>query len=202
MGTWASGNYSRERRQTTNELRSIHVRDIADLPLLPQFWVSPPYPEIKGLKVRGDESAVDFGVAAASNVIEIGAAGLIYTPRNFGGQQPYFQCQCGKRVTSLYLNGHSIACRHCHGLLYESQFSPKHEQPATKAAKLRARIGGGPALLHPLPERPKGMHRKTYESITYRILAYELAAVTEMKAYREEQWLPRLLKLDELAAQQ
>jgi len=154
------------------------------------------------LKVRGDESAVDFGVAAASNVIEIGAAGLIYTPRNFGGQQPYFQCQCGKRVTSLYLNGHSIACRHCHGLLYESQFSPKHEQPATKAAKLRARIGGGPALLHPLPERPKGMHRKTYESITYRILAYELAAVTEMKAYREEQWLPRLLKLDELAAQQ
>ena len=46
------------------------------------------------------------------------------------------------------------------------------------------------------------MHRRTYKSITYRILAYELAAVAEMKAYRDERWLPVLLKMDELAAQQ
>ena len=57
-------------------------------------------------------------------------------------------------------------------------------------------------MLQPLPERPKYMPRETYESITYRILAYELAAVAEMKAYREERLLPRLLKLDELTAQQ
>ena len=60
---------------------------------------------------------------------------------------------------------------------------------------------GGPSLLQPIPERPKYMHRKTYESITYRILAYELAAVQELKRNRDERWLPALLKMDELAAQ-
>ena len=66
---------------------------------------------------------------------------------------------------------------------------------------MRARIGGPPALLQPLPDRPKYMHRETYDRITYQILAYELAAAIELKRYRDERWLPVLLKLDELEAQ-
>jgi hypothetical protein len=46
------------------------------------------------------------------------------------------------------------------------------------------------------------MHTETYERITYQILAYELAAAQQLKKYRDERWLPVLLKLDELAAQQ
>ena len=65
-----------------------------------------------------------------------------------------------------------------------------------------ARIRDGPALRQPLPERPNGMHTETYEHITYQILAYELAAAQELKKYRDERWLPVLLKMDELAAQQ
>jgi len=199
MGSWASGNHSRDRRLTTEELPCIHVRDIDYLPLFPDLWISPPYPEIKGLRVRGNESVVVFGLAAASRIIEIGAAGLTYSTRNFGGQQAYFQCQCGRRIISLYMSGHSIACRHCHGLLYESQSTPKYGQPATKAAQLRAKLGGPPALLEPIPEKPKGMHWETYDSICYRILAYELAAVAELKGYQQDRWLPVLLRMDELA---
>jgi len=45
------------------------------------------------------------------------------------------------------------------------------------------------------------MHRETYDSICYRILAYEFAAGQELKRYRDERWLPVLLKMDELAAE-
>lgn len=201
MGSWASGNYRRERRQTTDELSRIDIGDIASIPLLPQIWISPPAAEIRNLRVRGTDGTVIFGLSAANEIIEIGAANLAYSTRNFGGQQAYFQCQCGKRTTSLYFDGKRIACRHCHCLLYESQFTPKHEQPATKAAKLRTKLGGGPALLQSLPDKPKYMHWETYERITYQILAYELAAIQELKKYRDERWLPVLLKLDELAAE-
>jgi len=85
-------------------------------------------------------------------------------------------------------------------LLYESQSTPKHEQPAAKAAKLRDRIGGGPALLQPLPEKPKYMHRETYERLCYQITAHEIEAVAQLRQYRQERWLPVLHKLDELAA--
>ena len=201
MGSWASGNYRRERRQTTDEMSRIDIGDIAYVPLLPQIWISPPTPELRNLRMRGTDRAVIFGLSAANEIIEIGAANLAYSTRNFGGQQAYFQCQCDKRTTSLYFDGKRIACRQCHGLLYESQFSSKHEQPAAKAAKLRAKLGGGPALLQPIPVKPKGMHAETYERVTYQILAYELAAAKELKRYRDEKWLPVLLKLDELAAE-
>ena len=85
-------------------------------------------------------------------------------------------------------------------MLYESQSTPKHEQPAAKAAKLRDRIGGGPALLQPLPEKPKYMHRETYERLCYQITAYEIEAVAQLRQYQQDRWLPVLYKLDELAA--
>ena len=201
MGSWASGNHYRERRKTTDEMPRINVGDIATMPLLPEFWQSPPSTEINCLRVCGRDNLVIFGIATTSKVIEIGAAGLTYSARNFGGQQVYFHCECGKRVGSLYLDCYSIACRLCHGLLYESQFSYKHEQSAIKAAKLRAKLGGGPALLQPLPEKPKHMHRETYERITYQILTYELAAAEKLERYKEERWIPVLLKLDQLEAQ-
>tara|TARA_E500000305_G_scaffold48759_1_gene38096 strand:+ start:5439 stop:6107 length:669 start_codon:yes stop_codon:yes gene_type:complete len=201
MGNWTSGNHSRDRRLTTDELPFIHVSDISGLPLLPELWITPPTLGIRNLRVIGSHNRAVFGAKAQSGVIEIGSADLMYSARNFGGQQAYFLCECGKRVTRLYMGDSRIACRLCHGLLYKSQLTPGHEQLAAKAARLRARIGGPPALLQPLPDKPKYMHRETYDRITYQILTYELAAAKEQKKYMNEKWVPVLLKLDELAAQ-
>ena len=201
MGSWSSGNHYRERRPTTEELHSIHVRDIADLPLSPNEWSYVMYLDIPDLRLSRYADTIRFGVATEAEVIPIADVRLVHSPRNFGGHQTYFQCRCGKRITTLYFGDSQIACRQCNGLLYESQFNRKHEQPAAKAAKLRSELGGGPALWKPLPEKPKYMHWETYERITYQILAYELAAAQELKRYRDERWLPVLLKLDELAAQ-
>ena len=200
MGGFGSGNHSQERRLTTDELPRVHIRDVDADFLLSDLWLPAITAKPKNLYVKGAANRIIFGGKAADKIIEIGHASITYSARNFGGHQAYFQCQCGKKVTTLYIDVPSIACRQCHRLLYNSQFTRQHEQPATKAAKLRAKIGGGPALLQPLPDRPKGMHTETYERISYRILVYEIAAAQELKKYRDEKWLPVLLKLDELAA--
>ena len=57
-------------------------------------------------------------------------------------------------------------------------------------------------LWTPLPDKPKYMHRETYERLCYQILAYELDAAENLKQYREERWLPVLFKRDKLAAAQ
>jgi hypothetical protein len=63
---------------------------------------------------------------------------IIWTECNFGGHRPWFCCpgrlgrRCGRRVALLYLAGDLFACRHCYGLVYESQGEnwgrPKAEQ--------------------------------------------------------------------------
>jgi hypothetical protein len=92
-----------------------------------------------------------------------------WTPCRFGGERPWFLCSvtsngvyCGRRVTKLYLAGRLFACRHCYRLAYGSQQEPMHERGLWKAQKIRVELGGQPNILEEFPEKPKGMHWRTY----------------------------------------
>ena len=54
----------------------------------------------------------------------------------------------------LYGTGELFACRCCGGLAYASQ---------QKDPLIRMRLGGSPDLFGPMPEKPRGMWRMTYE---------------------------------------
>lgn len=96
---------------------------------------------------------------------------LTWTKCHLGGVRPWFLCPentgegkcCGRRVARLYI-GHSnlFACRLCHGLTYASQSKNPRDRAIGRARKLRARLGGGPSVLDPVPEKPPRMHRRTY----------------------------------------
>ncbi len=51
------------------------------------------------------------------------------------------------------------------GLAYESQQQTEFLRGLRKAQKIRVRLGGTPNLLHPFPEKPKGMHWRSYRRI-------------------------------------
>jgi hypothetical protein len=90
---------------------------------------------------------------------------LEWTPCNFGGQRPWFLCPgagCGRRVAVLYGPGKYFLCRHCYDLSYESQREGKANRALRRAQKIRERLGGSANMMEPFPERPKGMHLKTY----------------------------------------
>jgi len=97
---------------------------------------------------------------------------VAWTPCRFGGERPWFTCSvhangtyCGRQVTKLYQAGHLFACRHCSRLAYASQQETAHERGLRKAQTIRMRLGGTATMLDDFPEKPKGMHWRTYERL-------------------------------------
>lgn len=90
---------------------------------------------------------------------------LSYTSANFGGERPWFVCpHCHRRCGKLY-GGSRFYCRKCWGLTYASQRERPHDRLLTRVQDLRTRLGGSPNMLELFPEKPKGMHWRTYDRL-------------------------------------
>ena len=89
---------------------------------------------------------------------------LEWTPCHYGGARAWFLCptrSCGRRVAIIYGTG-PLACRHCHQLAYDSEHDSGWRRSLRRARAARMKLGGSGDLTEPLPQRPKGMHRRTY----------------------------------------
>lgn len=92
---------------------------------------------------------------------------LDWTPCNYGGQRAWFLCPasgCGRRVATLYL-GSIAACRHCYGLVYDSQNETKWDRALRRCQNIREKLGGSGSLAEDFPPKPKGMHWRIYERL-------------------------------------
>ncbi len=56
-----------------------------------------------------------------------------------------------------------------------------------RAQKIRERLGGSANMMEPFPEKPKGMHWKTYERLWWEHHEAEMEQLLSMK-----EWLDRL----------
>jgi hypothetical protein len=95
---------------------------------------------------------------------------IAWTACHLGGRRPWFVCSvyssgryCGRRVALRYGAGELFACRRCYGLAYASQHEALHHRGLGKAQKIRMQLGGSPNMMEEFPDRPKGMHWRTYE---------------------------------------
>jgi hypothetical protein len=94
------------------------------------------------------------------------------TKCHLGGERPWFNCivstdgkLCGRRAAKLYRVGHLFACQHCLGLAYASQQEIPVRRAIRRAQKIKMRLGGSDDPLEPLPQKPRGMHWRTYERL-------------------------------------
>jgi hypothetical protein len=94
---------------------------------------------------------------------------VVWTDCHFGGHRPWFRCTahsggqyCGRRVAVLYGVGDVFACRRCCGLAYVSQQESLRFRQISRSRKIRMRLGGGPNVLAPFPDKPRRMHWRTY----------------------------------------
>jgi hypothetical protein len=86
--------------------------------------------------------------------------------RGFAAAGWQFICPgCGRRVADLYLLDLYFRCRRCGKLGYPSQRQSPEIRGLQKAARLKRQLGGAGEYAEPVPERPKGMHRSTYERL-------------------------------------
>jgi hypothetical protein len=94
---------------------------------------------------------------------------VIWSGCDLGGSRPWFQCPfCKRRVGKLYKVALSCACRQCCDLRYASQRRRGKSQRYLQALKLRLRLGGVASILEPFPDRPRGMHKRTYAKLRRR----------------------------------
>jgi len=93
---------------------------------------------------------------------------LDWTPCRYGGERVWFLCPargCGRRVAILY-GGSVFACRDCHALAYPSQREAHYDRKASRADKIREKLGWPIGILNPTGGKPKGMHWKTYRRLS------------------------------------
>jgi hypothetical protein len=96
------------------------------------------------------------------------------TPCHYGGQRWWARCEgCSRRVAVLW--GSRWACRLCHGLAYRTSQLARSDRLTAKARRLQARLGGdgGRELFWP-PDKPRGMHWRTYQRLALELEAAEM----------------------------
>lgn len=97
---------------------------------------------------------------------------IVWSNCHLGGRRPWFRCTansggqgCGRRVAILYHVGDVFACRCCCDLTYASQLEGPLHRGISRSRKLRTRLGGGPDVLAPFPDKPPRMHWRTYNKL-------------------------------------
>jgi hypothetical protein len=109
----------------------------------------------------------------------------------FGGRRYWFCCPgTGERSAILFLplGGHRFMSRAAYRLGYACQRESRSDRLMRKARKLHRELGGdGEALGQDAPDKPKGMHWRTYEHKVARWQAAEERA--------DEAWLASMAPL-------
>lgn len=125
-----------------------------------------------GRFLEGGEELVELSKGQWFTTLE-----LTRVPSGFGGSRAFWLCPiCGRRARYLYFKGRRFVCRGCANLNYRSQQrtrdSLNHAYDGIELARKKLRwqppIDVAPMdFPYVTPDRPKGMHRRTY----YRYLA-------------------------------
>ncbi len=126
------------------------------------------------------------------------SAPIVWMPCSFGGARPYLVCPgvingiaCGHRVAKLYCARTYFLCRHCYRLACASQREDRYDRALRRTNNIRVRLGGEPGMVSILPDRPKGMHKRTYERMQSKILDAEMLANERLAIFVE-----RLMRSD------
>jgi len=168
MGGCGSGRRSSySGKPETNDSMPLDIRKIARTGLLipgSSFgwqWTVNDRP-VASIRIRVDwESLVlSYRMKSTGEVVEQRVQTQT-TPCNLGGQRHWFACpRCSNRVALVYAPGRYFACRQCCGLGYATQKESAGDRAATRADKLRKRLGWEAGILNGPGVKPKGMHWK------------------------------------------
>jgi hypothetical protein len=192
MGGWGSGRGQRG-RDTTSDYRALDVRRLQRDGLLT------PGRSFGWNWTRKGETVASIQISTETDRIILNyrhktggndwqsmgyPVHLAWTECTLGGRRPWLLCPargCGRRVALLYLGGSGIfACRHCYRLAYASQRETPDDRAMRRAGRIRDRLGWEPGIANPEGEKPKGMHRDTFERLKAEHDAFANASMAGM----------------------
>jgi len=174
-----SGNWLREASKATiTSRRAIDIRYLKKQGLLNQSSVGLLSWTIKGtrigelnyqIKETGIRLSYKSRINDADKWLEVDSLiNFDYTDCHYGGKRAWLICpnsDCNRRVTSIYSSGTLFLCRHCCKLNYLSQHQSHLDRQMSKSHAIRKTLGGKEGFLYDFPDKPKGMHWKTYNKL-------------------------------------
>jgi hypothetical protein len=174
----------RRRRTTLEKLATdcLDVRELQRFGILEGPWVifEPllRWPDIE--RIRAARYLIQLQLR---NQVVHQQVRVSWTRCHYGGARPWLHCVCGRRVAKLFHGMGGYFCRPCIGNPpYASQTKSTQSRPHFEACKLRLRLGGVASLTAPFPERPRGMHRKTYARLRRRAEKLEAGLSARVRA--------------------
>jgi len=111
---------------------------------------------------------------------------LIYTQTRFG-ERPWFSCpKCGSKAAKLYFKDTHFLCRHCQRLSYNSQSEVRCINLVERVRKIRRKLGIKEMAVNwstrQLANRPRYMHKSTYNNLLDKAEQFELMASADFSA--------------------
>ncbi len=171
-----SGNWCRwERKRTTEEVKRIDVRYMYKHDLLRLGAEGDIAWSCRGkkkgsilYKVELNHLVVMYHSRKGDNSWQYVEERVAFdrTQCHYGGERLWFLCpKCQKRVAVLFGAGTHFLCRHCYHLPYSSQLESYIDRMMRKARKIRRRLKASVDLMLPISQKPRGMHRKTFDDL-------------------------------------
>lgn len=192
MGGFGSGRPPGSGRDTVEGCRSIDANRLQHHGCLRAGWSggwqwTADGEQVASINLRADADRLHLTYRARlgggewENVTE--TVRIVRTPCRFGGLRSYFICPgvvrgiaCRRRVVKLHGPGRFFLCRLCYCLAYASQSEDTCGRRLRRARKIRQRLGNDLGPDDPLPPKPLGMWRRTYERLTEQALDADLWA--------------------------
>ncbi len=188
MGGFGSGRHPWSSRNTVERFRSrtisIEINDWVERGLVrpgnvcrlewldkdgcPEASIAVRIDTVRVLNEERLRAVLGYQVGPAPEALEVVEEVIMLAGSRCGfrGRRLRFYCPgCGRRVEKLYLNEVYFRCRKCCGLGYRSQRKNREDRGLEKAARIKKHLGGEGDFGEPFPERPKGMHQRTYERL-------------------------------------
>ena len=168
---------SRRARMTVEELAvdCLDARELYKAGALDGGWFTFRWPEFRWPAVRKMRAARFLVQIELLNQTLPQQIRVSWTRCHFGGARPWLHCPfCEQRVARLFKGFSGYFCRSCCGNpIYESQRRNKKARAYLQAYRTRQQLGGSRPVLDPVPERPYGMKRKTFDRLCDRIQRLE-----------------------------
>lgn len=98
------------------------------------------------------------------------------TACNYGGSRPWFLCpSCRRRCAVVYYGaaGGRFACRHCTRVAYLSQCDDEMGRLWRRQWKIERKLAGGAGEWN-RRQKPKGMHRRTFDRLRNQVWELEM----------------------------
>ena len=144
-------------------------------------WTAFRWPDIA--TIRGNRCLIELEMPRKASLPQ--QIRVSWTRCHLGyGWRPWLHCpHCQRRVAKLFNGLSGYFCRTCVGSPpYASQTKSAQSRLHFAACKLRLRLGGLASLSEPFPERPRGMHRRTYSRLRYRAEQLEVQISSRLRA--------------------